>query len=87
MLLQVDSLLHDLDDGMRPISVFFPYLPTSYHKKRDLARIELGKIFAKVGDSFLLVPTNGQLVHLFTQAKCFYKCHAQHACQLEHESK
>jgi hypothetical protein len=46
--LQVDSLLHDLDDGMRPISVFFPYLPTSFHKKRDLARIQLGKIFAKV---------------------------------------
>lgn len=45
---QVDSLLHDLDDGMRPISVFFPYLPTSFHKKRDLARIQLGKIFAKV---------------------------------------
>ena len=33
---QVADLLHDLDDGMRPISVFFPYLPTSYHKKRDL---------------------------------------------------
>lgn len=33
---------------MRPISVFFPYLPTSFHKKRDLARIQLGKIFAKV---------------------------------------
>lgn len=51
LLLQVDSLLHDLDDGMRPISVFFPYLPTAYHKKRDLARIELGKIFAKVGNN------------------------------------
>lgn len=49
VLLQVDSLLHDLDDGMRPISVFFPYLPTAFHKKRDLARIEMGKIFAKVG--------------------------------------
>lgn len=33
---QVADLLHDLDDGMRPISVFFPYLPTAYHKKRDL---------------------------------------------------
>lgn len=48
MTKQVDSLLHDLDDGMRPISVFFPYLPTSFHKKRDLARVQLGKIFAKV---------------------------------------
>lgn len=33
---------------MRPISVFFPYLPTSYHKKRDQARAGLGRIFAKV---------------------------------------
>lgn len=46
--LQVADLLHDLDDGMRPISVFFPYLPTPYHKKRDQARIRLGQIFAKV---------------------------------------
>lgn len=45
---QVADLLHDLDDGMRPISVFFPYLPTAYHNKRDAARAKLGKIFAKV---------------------------------------
>ena len=32
---QVSSLLHDLDDGMRPISVFFPYLPIAAHRKRD----------------------------------------------------
>lgn len=45
---QVADLLHDLDDGMRPISVFFPYLPTPYHKKRDEARVKLGQIFSKV---------------------------------------
>jgi sterol 14alpha-demethylase len=45
---KVADLLHDLDDGMRPISVFFPYLPTSFHKRRDVARAELGRIFAKV---------------------------------------
>eukprot|EP00877_Chromochloris_zofingiensis_P002450 jgi/Chrzof1/12205/Cz06g25080.t1 len=33
---QVADLLHDLDDGMRPISVFLPYLPTAFHKKRDM---------------------------------------------------
>eukprot|EP00879_Flechtneria_rotunda_P033367 GHRR01036949.1.p1 GENE.GHRR01036949.1~~GHRR01036949.1.p1 ORF type:complete len:186 (+),score=65.73 GHRR01036949.1:343-900(+) len=33
---------------MRPISVIWPYLPTSFHKKRDQARVKLGKIFAKV---------------------------------------
>lgn len=45
---KVSKLYHDLDDGMRPISVFFPYLPTSYHKKRDEARAEMAKIFGKV---------------------------------------
>ena len=35
MFEQVSSLLHDLDDGMRPISVLFPYLPTEPHRKRD----------------------------------------------------
>lgn len=35
MFEQVSSLLHDLDDGMRPISVMFPYLPTAPHRKRD----------------------------------------------------
>eukprot|EP00878_Enallax_costatus_P004843 GHUV01005097.1.p1 GENE.GHUV01005097.1~~GHUV01005097.1.p1 ORF type:complete len:497 (+),score=160.86 GHUV01005097.1:332-1822(+) len=45
---EVADLLHDLDDGMRPISVFFPYLPTAYHKKRDEARVKLGEIFGKV---------------------------------------
>ncbi|GBF88206.1 sterol 14 desaturase [Raphidocelis subcapitata] len=45
---QVADLLHDLDDGMRPISVFFPYLPTAFHKKRDEARVKMGQIFAKV---------------------------------------
>ena len=32
---KVKSLLHDLDMGMQPISVLFPYLPTSFHRKRD----------------------------------------------------
>lgn len=35
MFEEVSSLLHDLDDGMRPISVMFPYLPTAPHRKRD----------------------------------------------------
>jgi len=45
---EVADLLHDLDDGMRPISVLLPYLPTAFHKKRDIAREKLGQIFAKV---------------------------------------
>jgi sterol 14alpha-demethylase len=35
MFEEVSTLLHDLDDGMRPISVMFPYLPTGPHRKRD----------------------------------------------------
>jgi hypothetical protein len=32
---QVADLLHGLDEGMVPISVFFPYLPIPVHQKRD----------------------------------------------------
>jgi sterol 14alpha-demethylase len=32
---QVKDLLHDLDEGMKPISVFFPYLPIKIHRQRD----------------------------------------------------
>lgn len=48
MFRRVADLFHDLDDGMRPLSVLFPYLPTAYHKRRDAARIELSAIFRKI---------------------------------------
>ncbi|KAK9811423.1 hypothetical protein WJX72_003728 [[Myrmecia] bisecta] len=48
MFRQVTDLYHDLDMGMLPISVMFPYLPIEAHRKRDRAREELSKIFAKV---------------------------------------
>lgn len=32
---KVTSLFHDLDNGMLPISVMFPYLPIPAHKRRD----------------------------------------------------
>lgn len=48
MFKEVADLYHDLDDGMRPISVFFPYLPTSYHRKRDAARKRMAEIFGKI---------------------------------------
>ncbi len=32
---EVAKLLHDLDEGMLPISVFSPYLPIPAHFKRD----------------------------------------------------
>jgi hypothetical protein len=32
---RVSDLLHDLDEGMLPISVLLPYLPIPAHFKRD----------------------------------------------------
>nr|CAD1820427.1 unnamed protein product [Ananas comosus var. bracteatus] len=31
----VSALFHDLDNGMQPISVIFPYLPIPAHRQRD----------------------------------------------------
>lgn len=45
---RVSDLLHDLDEGMIPISVLAPYLPIPAHAKRDRARKELSEIFAKI---------------------------------------
>ncbi|XP_010250502.1 PREDICTED: sterol 14-demethylase-like [Nelumbo nucifera] len=44
----VSSLFHDLDNGMQPISVIFPYLPIPAHHRRDEARKKLANIFAKI---------------------------------------
>ena len=30
---EVARLYHDLDEGMQPISVFFPYLPIEAHRR------------------------------------------------------
>ena len=48
MFREVADLYHDLDDGMRPISVIFPYLPTAFLRRRDAARTQLHAIFSKV---------------------------------------
>ena len=37
----VSRIFHDLDQGLQPYSVFFPYLPTEAHKKRDVARQQM----------------------------------------------
>lgn len=44
----VSALFHDLDNGMLPISVLFPYLPIPAHKRRDQARKKLSEIFEKI---------------------------------------
>lgn len=45
---KVSNLFHDLDMGMQPISVVFPYLPIAAHRKRDSSRAELAQIFSKI---------------------------------------
>jgi sterol 14-demethylase len=47
----VSALFHDLDNGMLPISVIFPYLPIPAHKRRDQARKKLASIFANIINS------------------------------------
>ncbi|XP_043707339.1 sterol 14-demethylase-like [Telopea speciosissima] len=44
----VSALFHDLDNGMLPISVMFPYLPIPAHRRRDRARKKLAEIFTKI---------------------------------------
>ncbi|GMY26657.1 sterol 14-demethylase [Fagus crenata] len=44
----VSALFHDLDNGMLPISVIFPYLPIPAHRRRDRARKKLSEIFANI---------------------------------------
>lgn len=45
---EVATLLHDLDAGMVPISVFAPYFPIAVHRQRDKARKQLKQIFDRV---------------------------------------
>ncbi|GMH27272.1 hypothetical protein Nepgr_029115 [Nepenthes gracilis] len=44
----VSALFHDLDNGMQPISVIFPYLPIPAHRRRDRARKRLAEIFTDI---------------------------------------
>jgi len=44
----VAKLYHDLDHGLTPLTVFFPNAPTTAHKKRNEARLEMVNLFSKV---------------------------------------
>lgn len=44
---QVSKLYNDLDQGIMPISVFFPNAPLPAHFKRNKARKEMVKLFSK----------------------------------------
>lgn len=45
---QVAKIFQELDEGLLPISVFFPYLPIPAHRKRDHARQRMVELFASV---------------------------------------
>jgi sterol 14-demethylase len=45
---EVSQLYHDLDQGLTPITYFFPNAPIAAHKKRDAARAEMVRLFSKV---------------------------------------
>ncbi len=45
---EVSTLIHDLDQGMQPISVLFPYLPIKAHRRRDRARKRMAELFEPV---------------------------------------
>ncbi|KAJ8431693.1 hypothetical protein Cgig2_006549 [Carnegiea gigantea] len=40
----ISALFHELDNGMQPIIVMFPYLPIPAHRRRDRARKRLAEI-------------------------------------------
>eukprot|EP00172_Hildenbrandia_rubra_P003647 Plantae.Rhodophyta-Hildenbrandia_rubra.ctg6083.p1 GENE.Plantae.Rhodophyta-Hildenbrandia_rubra.ctg6083~~Plantae.Rhodophyta-Hildenbrandia_rubra.ctg6083.p1 ORF type:complete len:515 (+),score=65.98 Plantae.Rhodophyta-Hildenbrandia_rubra.ctg6083:804-2348(+) len=48
MFEEVSTLIHSLDQGMQPISVLAPQLPTKEHRKRDEARREMSKLFKPI---------------------------------------
>lgn len=51
MFEEVSELLHDLDEGLLPITVLLPNLPIPAHLKRDRARERLAGLFEKVVNS------------------------------------
>lgn len=45
---EVSHLIHDLDQGMQPISVLANWLPIKAHRDRDRARKQIGKLFEPI---------------------------------------
>lgn len=45
---EVSHLIHDMDQGMQPISVLANWLPIKAHRLRDRARKQLGKLFEPI---------------------------------------
>jgi sterol 14alpha-demethylase len=45
---EVQTLYHDLDHGLTPLTVFWPHAPTAAHAKRNAARLEMVRLFTQV---------------------------------------
>ncbi|KAJ1291488.1 hypothetical protein BS78_02G318700 [Paspalum vaginatum] len=45
---EVGTLLRQLNDGMRLVTILFPHLPIPAHRRRDAARARLGEIFTEI---------------------------------------
>ena len=48
MFKEVSDLYHDLDQGLTPLTVFWPNAPTPEHFKRNAARDQMVELFTKV---------------------------------------
>jgi sterol 14-demethylase len=53
---EVQELYHDLDHGLTPLTVFWPTAPSQAHRKRDVARKEMVRLFTKVIEERQLHP-------------------------------
>ena len=47
-LLNLQTLYHDLDEGLTPLTVLWSRAPTPEHFRRDKARKQLVELFGKV---------------------------------------
>jgi len=48
MFNEMSHLYEQLDKGLQPLSIFFPHAPTSEHRNRDTARVEISALFSKI---------------------------------------
>jgi sterol 14-demethylase len=48
MFAELQTLYHDLDEGLTPLTVFWSHAPTPEHRRRDKARKQLVELFGKV---------------------------------------
>ena len=45
---EVAALLHDIDEGITPLAIIYPYLPTPAFRRRDAARARFVSLFGQI---------------------------------------